>query len=104
MVKKEFTATQVMALQERLEKKIDLIAEQHGSIVTDIRAIKQRLDAIEEQVAQNTVSIAVIIKDIEEIKTEIKEIKSIVGFKISKEEFTKVESRVSILEQKLGFK
>lgn len=59
MAKKEFTATEVMALQERLEKGIAVIGEQHGAIITKLNTLQGSVDAIREQVAENTMTLTV---------------------------------------------
>lgn len=48
MAKEEFTASQVMALQERLEKRIEVIAEQYGGLSRDVKEMKPKLDQVVE--------------------------------------------------------
>lgn len=48
MNKKEFTATQVVALQERLEKRIEVIAKQYGQLKQDTSLIKKLAEDLRE--------------------------------------------------------
>lgn len=51
MAEKEFTATEVMTLQERLEKGITVIAEQMGDMKQDIKEFKTDVGVLKEDVA-----------------------------------------------------
>lgn len=125
MAKKEFTATEVMALQERLEKRIEFIAENQLNVLQ----LKNRVDAIFEMVGKNTEDIEMIKitlgvhgKDIKAIKSELKahtselkahtsefetiksELEAInakLDRKVDKEELIKIDKRVTFLENKL---
>lgn len=48
MAKKEFSATEVMTLQEELNKGIKVIDEQHLGIVKRLTSIDDRLEKIED--------------------------------------------------------
>ncbi len=50
MAEKEFTATQVMALQEELGKGIKVIGEQYSEIKQELKTINGRLENLEEKV------------------------------------------------------
>ncbi|MBI3260900.1 hypothetical protein HYZ64_00820 [Candidatus Berkelbacteria bacterium] len=51
MANKKFTATEVMMLQERLEKGITVIAEQMGDMKHDIKELKTDVGVLKEDVA-----------------------------------------------------
>ena len=49
MAKKEFTATQVMALQEETLKQLKILAEQYGGIMDKLSEHDKRFDELEEK-------------------------------------------------------
>lgn len=51
MANKEFTATEVMMLQERLEKGITVIAEQMGDVKQDVKELKNDVGILKEDAA-----------------------------------------------------
>lgn len=95
MAKKEFSAIQVMALMERLEKKIDVIAEGHGGLLARLVRIEEKVGIIQEQVANNSVSIT-------HMKSELKIIIEKLGQIPKKEELDQLEKRVTKLEHHIG--
>lgn len=82
--KKEFTATEVMALVEHLEQKIDVIGEQYGSIQTKLG----KLDTIEA--------------DIRQIKEDISVFKTSLKGKANREDLETLQAKVATLETKLS--
>lgn len=77
MAEKEFTATEVMALQERLEKGITVIAEQYSGIKQELKTINGRLENLEEKV---DIAVATL------------------SHKASKTQVDELEKRVEVLE------
>lgn len=108
MAKKEFTATEVVMILERMEKQFRVFGE-----VQD--ALKNRVDAMFEMVGKNTEDIEMIMLDItgmkldiagmkldiSSIKAELVEINHKLEQKIDRREFNRLEKRVSFLERKL---
>lgn len=84
MPKKEFTVTEVMALQEETLHYVKIIAEQHGSIVDSIQEINGKLSHLEN-----------IEDDISIIKTSLRQ-------KVDVQDFQALEKRVIRLEKKLA--
>lgn len=80
MPKKEFTTTEVMALQEEMLHHIKIIGEQHGTIVDNIQKMNGRLEHIED--------------DIQIIKVSLRQ-------KVDLNDFQILEKRVIRLEKKL---
>lgn len=78
--KKEFTATQVMMLQEELGKGIKVIGEQYSSLNTKVDKISSKLDRVAEDVAI---------------------IKASLPIKANKSEFEQLDKRVTVLEAKV---
>lgn len=84
MPKKEFTVTEVMALQESMDKKLDVIGEHIPYILEKLK----RIDVIEEKVTRTE-------ENIELIKMSLRR-------KVDIEDFQALEKRVIRLEKKLA--
>lgn len=101
MTKKDFSATEVMMILERMEKQFREFSEAQ-------QMLKERVDAIFEMVVKNAEDIEMIKLEIDGIKLDIKDIKQELKIinkkldqKVEGKEFTKLEKRVSFLERKL---
>ena len=77
--KKEFSATEVMMLQERLEKGITVIGEQVTELNSKMGKVEGRLDTVEEKMD-------IVVASIPN--------------KVNKSEFNQLERRVEVLETK----
>ena len=85
-VKEIFTGSEVGALVEDFNSKMELVTEQYGDIKKDTASINQGLGMLKEDVG-------VIKMDIEFIKHELRN-------KINRDEFIALEHRVSLLENR----
>lgn len=77
---KTYKAREVMSMLEQINDGIEVIGEQHGELVTEIKSINGRLDSMQD--------------DITEIKHKLSE-------KVDREEFNKLENRVVKMEKLL---
>ncbi|MFZ2975649.1 MAG: hypothetical protein WA055_03435 [Candidatus Moraniibacteriota bacterium] len=75
---KTYKSGEVMSMLEQINGGIEVIGEQHGEIVKNIKSINGRLDSMQN--------------DITEIKHKLSE-------KVDREEFNKLENRVVKMEK-----
>lgn len=80
--KKEFTATEVMMLQEEIRKGVEVIGEQYGDIKKEITVMRQKLEKLDK------------------IEEGVTIIKASLPLKANKTELDKLDQRVTILESK----
>jgi hypothetical protein len=80
MPKKEFTATEVMALQENIDKKLTVIGEQFFYI-------KEKLDKVSD-------SVEILKEDMQIVKYSLRQ-------KVDLQDFQALEKRVIRLEKKI---
>jgi len=81
-------------LTEHFNEKVDLIAEQHGSIMENIHDIKATLDDHTTILDDHTTQFEIIKNDLEVIKSELRQ-------KVDYKDFEVLEKRVLRLEAKI---
>lgn len=91
MVKKTFTVTEVMALQQDLLQRIKVIGEQYLSIVQRLDSIDGRLDSVEDRLDN-------IETRLDAVQEVVMEIKAALDKKPDRQELKQLEKRVSVLE------
>lgn len=108
MIKKEFTATEVMMLMEKIQKEFRVVAE----VVTDLKdrivsleirlaSLENTVDSMFEMIVKNTEDIEMIKIDILGVKKKLKEINTKLDRKTDANELAKIDKRVTFLENKL---
>jgi flavorubredoxin len=89
------------ALGERLEHKIDSIAEQHGGIMRKLGEHDQRFEKIERKLDVHTVMIVELKEDVTIIKQDVETIKADVRKRVTYDEFSALVKRVGMLEKRV---
>lgn len=101
-MKKTFTANEVMILLEDIKSDFRVVKElvlDHGE---QLKALRERVDALFEQVAENTMAINMLQQDVAEIKKELIIMNRKLDNKVDIKEHRQLSKRVSILETKLA--
>lgn len=109
MVKKEFTATEVMALLEDLRADFRVVIEMQQALRDRINILELKVDAIFEEVGKHSVMITQLqmdVKDLQmdvkDIKVEIKSINKKLDQKAERKNLLEIAKRVTFLEKNLG--
>ena len=108
MTKKEFTATEVMAILERMEKQFRVFGEAQEMLKDRVNAMfdmvgknTEDIDLLKSLARTNTDDIKVMKLDISDIKAELVEINRKLEQKIDRAEYIRLERRVGAIERKL---
>ena len=107
MTKKEFTATQVMALQEEMHKGIKVIGEQHQEIIGKFSVVNQQFVKIDKRFDHMGLQMDKMVQrmdrmenNIDRMEDNIELIKFSLREKADTVELRALEKRVIILEKK----
>src|SRR3989344_2590991 len=85
-------------LVEDFDKKIELIAEQHKSIMEVLKEHTRQINEIKEQIMQMNIQINTINKQLIEVNVRLGHVEDNLRRKIDFEDFEKLEKRVALLE------
>lgn len=109
MAKKEFTASEVMVLQEQILHQVKIVAEQHGTIVEnidqikdDVSVLKSDVSVIKADVSVLKADVSVLKSDVSVLKDDMQIVKSSLRRKVDIEDFQILEKRVLRLEKKMA--
>lgn len=85
-------------LVEDFDKKIELIAEQHKSIMEVLKEHTRQIGEMKDQIIQMNVRISAMDKQLTETNIRLGHIEDQLQRKINYEDFEKLEKRVALLE------
>lgn len=100
MAKKEFTASEVMVLQEQILHQVKIVAEQHGTIVENIDQIKDDVSVLKADVSVIKADVSVLKADVSVLKDDMQIVKSSLRRKVDIKDSQVLEKRVLRLEKK----
>lgn len=92
---------QVMSLLENMNEGIQLIAEQHGGIITRLDSIDVRLDGIDSRLDGIDVRLDNLDSKVDRLQGDVTDIKFQLSEKVDRVEFVKLEKRMIKVERAL---
>lgn len=93
-------STQVGALLEHVDEKVDLVIEQFGGINRKLDEHTRQFERINETLNSHTEMLGSVMVDLEVVKTDIEFIKHSLKRKVDIDEFAALERRVALLEKR----
>ena len=98
--KENYNSSEVGALLEHIDGKVTLIAEQYTDVKGGYQKMDKKIDLLTKRVDNVVDMVDAIKEDVEVIKMDIEIIKHDLKSKIGRDEFSVLERRVALLENR----
>lgn len=98
--KENHNSSEIGTLLEHIDGKVSLIAEQYTDVKEGYQKMDKKIDSLTKRVDNVVDMVGAIKEDVEVIKMDIETIKHDLKNKIGRDEFSILERRVALLENK----
>src|SRR3989338_2237745 len=98
--KENHNSSEIGTLLEHIDGKVSLIAEQYTGLNDKYSKLEKKMDSLTERVDNVVDMVGVMKEDVEVIKMDIEFIKHDLKNKVARDEFSFLERRVALLENR----